>query len=470
VIGTLAAAQSAEAARARRTDRLLLAGALLLSCALIAGGFWRWPWDHDEVLSLAEAGVLDPTRFPGPVGQIQRIRIILPVWYYAQHAALSVLPANEFGARVLPVLAALLLVAISALWAGRRSVRFATGLVLLAGASPMVIWLAQQNRFYSLALCLLAASLLTAATERRGVRIDVLAMLLAVGAVLTHNLTLVSVVVAFVAAVIAHWWGPPRRALVRRTALMAAGAVAIYVVYLRPALQGWVSGGTGGTSPFVSYVAQLGLVPAGLALLGVVGAVLGQEQREQSRWWLFMAAGSVLFVSLAPWLMRAWNPRYALFFMWPVWLLAASGFRLVADRLESGMLRAGWALTVLLMIAPKLLSHLADGTRHDFRSAAHIVAGQHGQTVISNWPATLQYYLERENHQRVEDWQPGARLPDGQVILAFASNAWSPVLSFADRSTQVVGEVRTRRFDEQSHVIRVYRVEPAAHNPAGLAR
>jgi len=445
------------AGRSALGDRTVFVLLLALSLGMLAGGFWRWPWDHDEVLSFAELGLVPIDQYVGPPEQLRRIKTIVPVWYHAQRFALSWLPHDEFGARVLPVCAAVVLVGVSAWWAWRRGLRFASAVVLLAGSSPMLVWLAQQNRFYSLALCLMAAALFSASSRSASWSRDAWAAVFCLGALLTHNLTLVVFVLAFVAALATRLLGPTPPLLVRRTGLLATVSVVVYLTYLRPALAGWVSGGTGGTLPLVSYVAQLGLGVLGLALLGAVTVFLDADDGEGA-WWLGLAGGSVAFVAVVPWLLKAWNPRYALFFTWPVWIVAAYGTRAVAERLTAPALRTAWFGVVLLMLSPKLLSHLADGTRHDFRAAARIVAAEMPGTVLSNWPATLQYYVEQRRPQKVGDWQPGSGLPAGPVVLAVGSNAWEPVLSVADRQVSILAEIRTRRFDEQSHVIRVYRI------------
>ena len=193
----------------------------------------------------------------------------------------------------------------------------------------------------------------------------------------------------------------------------------------------------------------------------------------EARWWLLLGTGSVAFVLAVPWLLPAWNPRYALFFMWPLWMVGAVGVAAVAERLPGWPLRAAWFGLILLIMAPKLLSHFADGTRHDFRTAARVVMAEGSHQVVCNWPATLQYDMQREEPRSpvsVKDWQPGNPLPAGPLVLVFASNAWEPVLRVKGRSVRVVDEVRHRRFDEQSHLIRIYEISaagPGQSTPAG---
>jgi hypothetical protein len=218
-----------------------------------------------------------------------------------------------------------------------------------------------------------------------------------------------------------------------------------------------VNGNTGGTSPLVSFVAQAGIAP--LALAGVGCFVRPAATHVRFRAWCAASfIGGLIFVAATPWIFANWNPRYGLFFMPALWMMAALGSEAIARALPSTGLRAAWLAALFLMLAPKLASHFVDGSRHDFRTAAVIVARQHPTQVLSNWPAELQYYLEPITGQKARYWGPGEALPQGDSVIVIGSNAWEPVLRAPNRSIYVVGEVGKRRFDEQSHLIRIYAV------------
>ena len=238
----MSAAHGARPSRPATVDKFaatLLVLLCTLSFLLLAGGFWRWPWDHDEVLSFAELRVIPVDAFPGPHKQLLRMRSLLPVWYHAQRLALRWLPHDEFGARVLPVSAAVMLVAFSVWWVRRRGLTFAAAVALLVGCSPMLIWLAQQNRFYSLALCLMAAALLIAGSGRQGWTWDALVAALCLGALLSHNLTVVVFVLAFAAAVGTAVIGGAPPFAIRRTAIMACLGAGTYPLLPAPVAE-WV--------------------------------------------------------------------------------------------------------------------------------------------------------------------------------------------------------------------------------------
>jgi hypothetical protein len=159
--------------------------------------------------------------------------------------------------------------------------------------------------------------------------------------------------------------------------------------------------------------------------------------------------------------MKAWNPRYGLLFMPPLFVLAALGVDYIACMLPSTPFRIAWFCCVGLLLLPKLASHYQDGSRHDFRTAASVVANNahEGQSVVSNWPETLQYYLPEQAGIRVEWLQ--SILPESDFIAVISSNAWEPVFQPTDRQVRVLAEIRKRRFDEQSHIVRVYQVTAA---------
>ncbi|HYU03981.1 MAG TPA: hypothetical protein VEL02_09075 [Jatrophihabitantaceae bacterium] len=450
-------AQMASRARSRLWVPALVAVAVVLMFVGTAG--W-WPWDHDEVLSFAELGVIPIDRYPGPLAQLERMHRVLPVWNALQNAVLRLVPPTEWGARLFPSSCGALAVIAAFLAARRwRGEWFAWSLLVLTGGSQSLLWLSQQNRFYPVALLWLTLAFIVAWSRSNSRWTIPLTVVLTAAAVLSHSLTVVVFGLGGVAALV----GLPFAWLTRATAtrLIAAGATAgaIYVFYSRPALAGWVSGNTGGTNPLVSFVAQIGIPVLALALVGAVSALVAEDGRR-IRWWVGLAALGLIFVGSAPTLLSNWNPRYAVFFMPAIWVVAAHGVTTITEGLAGVPLRLAWIACVACLLAPKLLSHFIDGSRHDFRSAALVVERDRDlsrQPVYSNWPETLQYYLQPITGQPVREWR-AASAPSGSYFVVIASNAWDPILQIAGKRTEVVSTIARRRFDEQSHVVRVYRV------------
>jgi hypothetical protein len=204
-------------------------------------------------------------------------------------------------------------------------------------------------------------------------------------------------------------------------------------------------------------VAQVGIVPIALAAYGALVSI----REAVMRWWTAVLVLSLAFVAASPWILGSWNPRYGLFFMLPVWVLAAAGTAAIAEALRSWHHGVAWLGVVAILSAPKFASHFVDGSRHDFRTAADVVLSRAPNAqVVSNWPATLQYYLEPQTGQRPTYWSPGDPLPREESLIVLASNTWEPVLRVQNRTVRVIGEVGRRRFDEQSHLIRIYVVGP----------
>ena len=127
----------------------------LLMVGLLCGGiyFWRlgdWPWDVDELSSLEEMGLLDPT-IRQPVlhreSIVVRLPRLVPVWYSVQKRVLRWLPVNEWGCRFLSALCAIGGVMVLYGWGWRwRGPWFAAALALLAGGSLLMLWLALVGR------------------------------------------------------------------------------------------------------------------------------------------------------------------------------------------------------------------------------------------------------------------------------------------------------------------------------------
>jgi hypothetical protein len=443
------------------TARLPIRGIALASLVVLAmflGPIGRWPWDHDEVQSLMEIGAVPMQQYPGPPAQMERMGRLIPLWTAVQSTALKVLPVNEWGTRVLPSFFGALVVIVAAIVAFRtRGQWFGWSTLTLMAGSQTLVWLSQQNRFYSLALLCSTLAFISAAIDDDRPIYDVFAALFAAAAMLSHNLTLVIFGLAAVAAAIAWLLNWISTTATRRLVICAAATSVLYLVYVRPLLGSWVSGGTGGTAPIVSFVAQAGIVPVALAALGCWQALTTRSE-GWLRWWGLVLVLGLAFVTTAPWTLKNWNPRYALFFMPPLWVLAAAGAAAVAEALRPTT-RAVWLLVVFALLLPKLGSHFIDGSRHDFRSAAQIIAREAPHAaVMSDWPGELQYYLEPLTGQKARYW--GGVAADTPLVVALGTNAWEPPLTLPGRTVHLLGQIARRRFDEQSHVVRVYLVDP----------
>ncbi len=276
--------------------------------------------------------------------------------------------------------------------------------------------------------------------------------------VLSHNVTVAWFVLAFMAAACGYVVSAVPRHVLVRTAVAATISVLIYFLYLRPLVQGWAS--TGNPTPvLISFAAQVGVPALSLALFGAC-VIIARKRRESIVWWALMFAGSLCLFQLTT---INWNPRYFLFFFPAVWILAAYGMDAIAGSLGRGVTAAAWYGAVALLLLPSLLSHFQDGTRHDYRRAAQVLQAHAlpGQVILSDDAETISYYLPAGLRQRLDVRTRVRVLPESEFFLVTRSNAWMPLPRIAGRQLELLEEIYKRRFDEFSHILRVYRVPPA---------
>jgi hypothetical protein len=196
-------------------------------------------------------------------------------------------------------------------------------------------------------------------------------------AILSHTITLLLLPVMMVAILGAiyledrklHW---PILAVFGLTAVLDA---LLYLLYLRPLLQGWNKGAdwyTVGHSVLAS-VNMLGWVVSLLAPLGV--GLIWFRERGQAWYWTVSGAGWVGAALVLP-IVMSYHPAYvfpmALAAIVPAAYGVASTYEL--SRGVGKVAGAGLIGIAALSGLPSLASHFADGTRPDMRTAAGYVA------------------------------------------------------------------------------------------------
>jgi len=124
-----------------------------------------------------------------------------------------------------------------------------------------------------------------------------------------------------------------------------------------------------------------------------------------------------------------------------------------------------WYAAVALVLAPSLLSHYQDGSRHDYRHAAAVVvaADRAQEPIFSDDAETISYYLPATLRERLEVRTRIRVFPESGFFLVCRSNAWMPLPEVHNRRMHLLAEIYRRRFDQFSHILRVYRVDPADH-------
>jgi len=275
--------------------------------------------------------------------------------------------------------------------------------------------------------------------------------------VLSHNMSLAVFVLAFLAACPAYLLGAVPLRLVMRSAVAAAISVLLYALYLKPLVQGWH--GTGNPTPvLISFVAHASVPALALAALGIVLAIRRRTGDSLMIWWTFLFVGSLCTFELSS---ISWNPRYFLFFLPAVWVLAAYAMEFLARRAPSTAVGVAWYGCVALFFVPGLLSHFQDGSRHDYRqAAATVLRYYHPQDpILSDDAETISYYLPKNLHHLLQVRTKVREFPPTEFFLVCRSNAWTPLTQIPDRQMDLLAEIYKRRYDEFSHILRVYRVE-----------
>jgi hypothetical protein len=276
--------------------------------------------------------------------------------------------------------------------------------------------------------------------------------------VLSHNVTVAVFVLAFIAACCAYVVGRAPLHLVVRSAVAASISVVLYFSFIRPLVNGWHS--TGNPTPvLVSFAAHAGVPSLALAFFGMCLAVRRNERGVSMSWWAFMLGGSLCFLQVSG---MTWNPRYFLFFLPAVWVLAAYAMERIAARFEYGSAAAAWYCCVIALLLPSLLSHYQDGSRHDYRRAAAVLMtnAQQDQPILSDDAETISYYLPASLRGNLVVKTKVRRFPTAEFFLVARSNAWTALPRIPGRQLSLVSEIYARRFDYFSHILRVYRIAP----------
>jgi hypothetical protein len=207
----------------------------------------------------------------------------------------------------------------------------------------------------------------------------------------------------------------------------------------------------------VSFAAHAGLPILAMALLGAWLSIVRRRSHEPIVWSTLFVAGTVCLFQLTSF---SWNPRYFVFFLPPLWILAASAIEYVARRLGYGSVGAVWYTCVILLLLPNLLSHYRDGSRHDYRAAAAVLRQQEGDAlpILSDDAETISFYLPATLRERLQVRTKVQNLPGSEFFLVTRANAWTPLPRIPKRRIHLLAEIYQRRYDQFSHVVRVYRI------------
>jgi hypothetical protein len=422
-----------------------------------------WPWDVDEVPALYELGLVPPMEqlLLIPESQVERLPRMIPVWYTTQNLVLRVLPVDEWGTRVLSAVCGVLAIGLAVGFAARiRGPGFALSLALILLGSMCLVWLSQQNRFYTMTLFWYAATITAVLCPGRQWAMLLASVVTAALAVLSHNLMVLLFGVGWIAVAAGFCLGwAPRYVAIRATAVAATGSL-IYFLYLKPMLIGWQSGGLG-SHPLLSFAAHVGVPTLALGSLGSALCLVRSDDRRTFGAWAIFFGGSLAILLCLPWLPIRWYARYHVLNLVPCWVMAAYAVDAVARAIPQRLGRVAWCGCVALLLAPGLASHFQDGTRHDLRFAAEVVDRIAGdETILCDSADILAYYLPESRRVQIDYWQGKDHWPQDEFILVRSTNIWAAKEQLPGRKVEILAEKSLRRFDGLSYLTRVYRVTP----------
>jgi hypothetical protein len=244
--------------------------------------------------------------------------------------------------------------------------------------------------------------------------------------------------------------------------------------YLKPLVSGWNAGVDWGYSlprSLLGGVNQLG-VPT--ALLAALGAVLMLAGKHPLRWfWAVWAAGWLASLIVLPKLV-AFHPGYSFLFLFGPLVLAGYAVGSIAEKMAATWGTGSavvWVGVAVLLNGPALASHFADGSRHDFRSAAQYVVEQRkpGEAVAAISPGNLAFYapelsdVERLNPDRLMDGFrkiADAKQPCWIVLIGGRTPRDAEPQKWLNENCRLKATFRKPRFDYYDFTVEVYYFEP----------
>ena len=105
----------------------------------------------------------------------------------------------------------------------------------------------------------------------------------------------------------------------------------------------------------------------------------------------------------------------------------------------------------------------------DYRSAAAVLQGSatQGQPILSDDAETISYYLPQDLRRNLLVRTKVTKPPVGEFFMVARSNAWTPLPQIPGRRLDLLSEIYARRYDQFSHMLRVYRIAPASIGGSG---
>jgi hypothetical protein len=312
------------------------------------------------------------------------------------------------------------------------------------------------------------------AVRRRSVPLTLLACVAAFAALLCHSflaLLLGGLLAGVAAAALAERTTLPWKQLGVIAAACAAAAIFAFW-YLLPLARGWNEAEPWGYTILHSLFAslnQLGWPVALLALLGV-GALLARRD-DQGWYWVVWA---VLWAAEAVVLPRfvVYHPGYVFGLALAAFVPAACAVSIIYEGLrpQHPFIAVAWLGVACCLSLPGVVSHYADGSRHDYRAAAAYLA-EHcraGDTVTGT-VGLVEHYQPLP--ARMVPLPEGDPVPVLRDLCRTSGRVWVVVPSGRagkrDDLREWLGlhcrqrfQARKNRFDYYDYVVEVFLYEP----------
>jgi hypothetical protein len=468
----------------KRPLLVIALGLFLLAAGLRFFRLGDWSFHGDELAMLTEIDSF-ATPHDGPLNdQTDRLPRLIPLSYGVQWFGCEVFGRREWGSRAITaLLGSLHVVVIFIGLRGPLGLLPALVTALLTAVWPEHLYRSQETRFYMTAafcssLCMVAGA---QAVARRSFLWTIAACLAGLATVFAHTLQAAALPVLFAAIGAAAWSARERQWDGRLLRLLPVVAVAgivllgVAVWHVLPLARGWNGGQTWGYSiahAGMAAVSQLGWPVALLAALGLVG--IWKSGGEQGHYWavwaLAWAASSVILPCLV-----SYHPGYVFPLSLGALVLAGRAVAEIYEGLHRQNALAGpaWLALACLLNLPSLVSHYADGSRYDFRTAAQYVGShwQVGDRVAGCSATLLKHYSNpgiepapiRISHQ-IEDLECLARRPDRLWIVVPSGREGKDA-----ELTKWLGQhcsqqllVRRQRYDYYDNVMEVFLYAPEA--------
>jgi hypothetical protein len=469
---------------------------LSLALFLLAVGlrFYRlgeWSFHGDELAMIHEVEIFAHPH-EGPItDQSDRLPRLIPLSYGAQWLGCELFGNDEWGSRVLgALLGSLHVVIIFVGLQGPLGRLPALITALLAALWPEHLYRSQETRFYMTAafcssLCMIAGA---HAVARRSYLWAFAAGLAGFASMFAHTLQAATLPILFVAVLAAAWsvtdhcWDSSLLRLLPVVAVMLIGAVAAGFWYVLPLARGWNAGGTWGYGighSVMAAVSQFGWPMALLAVLGLVG--VWKNGGSQGHYWAVWGVAWAVSSVLLP-LVVTYHPGYVFPLSLGALVLVGRAVAEIYEGLKRQNALAGpaWLGLACLLNLPSLVSHYADGSRYDFRTAAHHVGAhwQIGDRVAAFSPTLVKYYsgpgvepVPLRIADPVTDLKRLAREPDRLwVVVPSGRDGKSEALTrwLGQHCTQQL-VVRQKRYDYYDNVMEVYLYTPRTAFDQGVA-